>query len=199
MIHSLLPHYDNFVQNGWRRWWYLLTWNFAVCGWTHCSVSAGENRIFWFRAIIPYLVDKPVIYRIRGTLFTSTLDMNFLDRYHKAVTPSGAKFDKDLMSFRYRINYIIFDIEVVTYEWQECFSIDFLWLIWHVPGGRIFWADAGPTSVLLSRSRAIGSHVFPATWDISWRIFMVLLHIAFCGFVHCVFIFPCFVSFVVWP
>ena len=30
---------------------------------------------------------------------------------------------------------------------KTVFSIDFLWLIWHVPGGGLFWADAGPTSV----------------------------------------------------
>ena len=59
--------------------------------------------------------------------------------------------------------------------------MDFLWLIWHVPGGELFWADAGPTSVLLGRRRAIGGHGFSATWDIAWRIIMVVLHIAFCA------------------
>ena len=44
--------------------------------------------------------------------------------------------------------------------------MDFLWLIWHVPVGGLFWVDAGPTSVLLGRRRAIGGHVFSATWDI---------------------------------
>ena len=45
--------------------------------------------------------------------------------------------------------------------------MNFLCLIWHVPGGGLFWADAGPTSVLLGRRRAIGGHVFSATWDIA--------------------------------
>ena len=37
---------------------------------------------------------------------------------------------------------------------------------------------------MLGRRRAIGGHVFSATWDISWRIIMVVLHIALCEFVH---------------
>ena len=52
-----------------------------------------------FERLFPNLVDKPIICRIRGTLSTSTLDTNFLDRYHKAVTPSGVNFGKGLMSF----------------------------------------------------------------------------------------------------
>ena len=150
--------------------------------------------------IPPNLVDKPIIYRIRGTLFTSKLDVIVLDRYHKAVTPSGVNFGKDLMSLWHWTNLDLnLMYKSLCKSHKGDFQWTFLWSIWHVPCGGWFLADAGPTSVLLGRRRAIGGHVFSATWDISLRIIMVVLHIAFCEFEHCVFIFPCFVLFVVWP
>ena len=53
---------------------------FCKCRW--------KSDILFSSDYFPNLVDKPIISRIRGTLFTSTLDVNFLDRYHRAVTHS---------------------------------------------------------------------------------------------------------------
>ena len=101
-----------------------------------------------FERLFPILVDKPIISRIRVTLFTSTLDMNFLDRYHKAVTPSGVNFGKGLMSFWYWTNLGLYwcinrYIKVTRLFFNELFMFDMACPRWWIILGRC-WADVGP-------------------------------------------------------
>ena len=74
--------------------------------------------------------------------------MNFLDRYHKAVTPSGVNFGKGLMSFWYWTNLGLYwcinrYIKVTRLFFNELFMFDMACPRWWIILGRC-WADVGP-------------------------------------------------------
>ena len=74
--------------------------------------------------------------------------MNFLDRYHKAVTPSGVNFGKDLMSFWYWTNlglYLMYKSLYICHKGvlNGRFMVDMACPRWRIILGRC-WADVGP-------------------------------------------------------
>ena len=138
---------------------------------------------FVFERLFRNLVDKPIISRIRGTLFTITLDMNFLDRYHKAVTQSGVNFGKDLMSFWYWTNlglYLMYKSLYVShkgvfkwtfYGWYGLSQVaDYFGPM--LGRRRSCWADVGPLAAI---SRLLGSLHDGSLW---W--YCILLSVNLC-------------------
>ena len=88
--------------------------------------------------------------------------MNFLDRYHKAITPSGVNFGKDLMSFWYWTNLGLYLMYKSLYKSHK---VVFLWTLYGWYGmsqvayyfgpmlgrRRSCWADVGPLAAMFSR------------------------------------------------
>ena len=103
---------------------------------------------FDFERLFPYLIGKLVISRIRGTLFTRTLDMNFLDRYHKTVTLSGVNLVKtwcrfDIESTWVHIWCIHRYMRVTSVLFNRLFMVDMACPRWRIILDRC-WADVGP-------------------------------------------------------
>ena len=68
------------------------------CGWTHCSVSACENRIFWFRAIISVFSRKTNAFSYPSHFIYQYIIYG-LSWYQNAVTPSGVNLIKTWCRF----------------------------------------------------------------------------------------------------
>ena len=138
------------MRISWVLWkqseWQVRVWVDAL----FCKFSRWKSDIL-ISSDLPYLIDKTVISRTHGTLFTSTLDMNFLDRCHKAVTPSGVNWVKT--SFRYRTNlglYLMYKLSMF------CFicSLTIIWcVIKTMQPTPLVVGEPGPYSVWYRKRR----------------------------------------------
>ena len=109
--------------------------------------------------------------------------MNFLDRYHKAVTPSGVNFGKDLMSFWYWTNLGLYLMYKSLYKSHKGV---FQWTFYGWYGmsqvadyfgpmlcrRRSCWADVGPLAAMFSR--LLGSLHYGSLW---WYCILLSVHL----------------------